>query len=70
MTDGASPGTGIGRELVWDFEEQVCGASSPSLQVSAITGTQFATPISIPGAELDRIDNAAHQLIALTIPLA
>ena len=59
---------GTGREFVWDFEEQA-RRIRPAAPGLAITETQFATLIDTC-RNLDRIDSAAHQLIALTIPPA
>jgi hypothetical protein len=59
---------GTGREFVWDFEEQA-RRIQPIAPGLAISGTQFATLIGTC-RNLDRIDSAAHQLIALTIPSA
>jgi 2-methylcitrate dehydratase PrpD len=59
---------GTGREFVWDFEEQA-RRIQPIASGLAITGTQFATLIDTC-RNLDRIDSAAQQLIALTIPPA
>ncbi len=59
---------GTGREFVWDFEEEA-RRIKPVATGLAITGTQFATLIDTC-RNLDHIDRAAQQLIALTIPPA
>ena len=59
---------GTGHEFVWDFEEQA-RRIQPIVPGLAITGTQFTTLIDTC-RNLDRIDRAAAQLIALTIPPA
>jgi 2-methylcitrate dehydratase PrpD len=59
---------GTGREFVWDFEEHA-RRIMPVAGGLAITGTQFATLIDTC-RNLDHIDRAAQQLIALTIPPA
>jgi hypothetical protein len=57
---------GTGREFIWDFEEEArrIGPIAPGL---AIGQAQFGELIDAC-RHLDRVDQAAQKLIALTIP--
>lgn len=57
---------GTGREFIWDFEEQA-HRISPIAPGLAISEAQFAELIDAC-RRLDRVDEAAQRLIALTIP--
>jgi 2-methylcitrate dehydratase PrpD len=57
---------GTGREFIWDFEEEV-RRISPIASGLAISETQFAELIEAC-RHLDTLDNAAQNLIGLTIP--
>ncbi len=57
---------GTGREFIWDFEEQA-RRIQPVIPGLAIKPEQFAELIDLC-RHLERTDNAAEKLIALTIP--
>jgi hypothetical protein len=57
---------GTGREFIWNFDEQA-KRIQPIAPGLAIPETQFAALIDVC-RNLDRIDNAASRLIALTLP--
>ncbi|MGA3401773.1 MAG: hypothetical protein ABSC95_21380, partial [Acetobacteraceae bacterium] len=57
---------GTGREFIWDFEEEA-RRIQPVIPGLAIPPEHFAELIDIC-RKLEQIDNAAHKLIALTIP--
>ena len=57
---------GTGREFIWDFEEEA-RRIRPVIPGLAISETQFAELIDAC-RQLERADQAARKLIALTIP--
>ena len=57
---------GTGREFIWDFEAQA-RRIQPVIPGLAIKPEQFAELIDLC-RHLERTDNAAEKLIALTIP--
>src|SRR5579864_5177463 len=57
---------GTGREFIWDFEEEA-RRIRPVAPGLAISEAQYAELIDTC-RHLDDVDNAAHKLIALTIP--
>jgi len=57
---------GTGREFIWDFEEEA-RRIQPVVPGLAIPAEHFSELIDLC-RHLERIDNAAHKLIALTIP--
>jgi len=57
---------GTGREFIWDFEEQA-RRIQPVIPGLAVPAEHFAELIGLC-RHLERIDNTAHKLIALTIP--